>query len=240
MPKRSSRPVRRAVKKVVGGVFDAADKITRTVGSMFCGLELTSGTVATIPMKPNNSFFGARVGSLASCFNQFRFTHFKVILFPQAHDVYVAYDSIPNSVATSPAYADFGQLAVNTFHPAVRVNNSNLSLNKRALVNNIGVKWWNSRTTDTDDQLEYQGMLYFVSTDTFSLKCKIEYVIEFVHPEPLADYVASPSYFRFPIPASLGTSCVAHPLAPHDSEEKSDANTLNAATGLLKLALRIK
>jgi len=199
MPKRSRKPIRRFVGKTVDRVFNAADKITKTVGSMFCAVELTASTVAAIPMKPNNAFFGGRVGSLAACFNQFRFTHFKVILFPQGHNVMAAYDSIPNAVATSPAYADFGQLAVNAYHPSARVNNTNMSMSRRCLVDNIGVKWWNSRTTDTDDQLEYQGMLYFVSDDTYSMKCKIEYALEFVHPEPLADYVSS-SIFRYPLP----------------------------------------
>lgn len=203
MPKRSNKPFRRFVRKTVGRVFNAADKITKTVGSMFCAVELAASTVTTVPMKPNNAFFGGRVQSFADCFNEFRFSSFRLTIYPQGHDVMIAYDSIPNSTSTSPAYADFGQLSTNVFHPAARVANSNFRLDRRALCSNLGVKWWNCRSVATDDQLEYQGQLYFDSGDAFTMKCKIEYVIEFVHPEPLADYISSDGPFRYPIVCSL-------------------------------------
>lgn len=106
MPKRSNKPFRRFVRKTVGRVFNAADKITKTVGSMFCAVELAASTVTTVPMKPNNAFFGGRVQSFADCFNEFRFSSFRLTIYPQGHDVMIAYDSIPNSTSTSPAYAD--------------------------------------------------------------------------------------------------------------------------------------
>ncbi len=149
----------------------------------------TSSSIATINLTPN---VDARLTTLATLYELYRFTWLKITMFPtdnatnNEHAVGIVPDYPSGSSGTPASLAAIVELPISMYMANRMIQPQFIVVPRNQMIGRNALKWWQTDQSSPSEESIQSRIYAYANQATLTTLLMIEYVLEFTNPIPAA------------------------------------------------------